>query len=212
MTKLLGRLDDVTILDVGAGSGFFSKHLLRHSDAQAAWCVDISYDTESDAVHDGKPIYYRRHVGAVEAEVVLLMDVLEHVDDDVSLLRHYAEKVGAGTRFLISVPAFGFLWSAHDEFLEHRRRYTLRQIENTVRQSGLIVEQGMYYFGFVFPIAAAMRIADKCRAGGRPPRSQLARHGAAVNATLAAVCQSELPLLRVNRLAGLTAFCLAKKQ
>ena len=56
--------------------------------------------------------------------VILLMDVLEHVDDDVGLLRAYAEPARPGTRFIVSVPAFSWLWSAHDEFLEHRRRYT----------------------------------------------------------------------------------------
>lgn len=211
VTKLLGNIDNATILDVGAGSGFFSKHLLRHSNAQTAWCVDISYAAESDGSEAGKRMYYRCSVDAVDANLVLLMDVLEHVDDDVGLLDHYKKKVPSGARFLISVPAFQFLWSSHDEFLEHKRRYTLRQIQDVARESGLVVEQSVYYFGFVFPIAAGMRMADKFLAGDRKPSSQLSKHSTAVNAALTAICHSELPLLSLNRFAGLTAFCVAKK-
>ena len=52
----------------------------------------------------------------------MIADVLEHVDDDLALLRQYAAKLGEGGRIVITVPAFSFLWSGHDVFLEHRRR------------------------------------------------------------------------------------------
>ena len=55
-----------------------------------------------------------------------MMDVLEHVSDDVGLVREYAKRAKPGTRFVVSVPAFMWLWSGHDVFLEHHRRYTLR--------------------------------------------------------------------------------------
>ena len=62
-----------------------------------------------------------------------MMDVLEHVDNDAGLVRHYATKVPSGAHFLVTVPAFRFLWSGHDVFLEHKRRYTLAEIEQTMR-------------------------------------------------------------------------------
>jgi hypothetical protein len=139
------------------------------------------------------------------------MDVLEHVDDDVELLKAYAQKVPVGTRFLVSVPAFQFLWSGHDDFLEHKRRYTLNHLEDVVRRAGLVVRHGAYYFGAVFPIAATVRLAGKwLRLGASPARSQLTRHHPLVNCSLAALCAAELPCLRFNRLAGLTIFCLAE--
>lgn len=197
---------------MGAGSGFFSRGLLAQSSAQLAYCVDISYPADSDAIEAGKPIYFRKSVDQVEADLVLLMDVLEHVVDDVGLLRQYADKVPRGARFLISVPAFEFLWSGHDVFLEHKRRYRLPQIEEVAEQAGLRVRQGTYYFGTVFPIAAMIRLASKAlRKDQQQPRSQLTMHHPLVNATLAALSAIELPLMRHNRLAGLTAFCLAEK-
>ena len=77
------------------------------------------------------------------------------------LVRHYATKVPSGAHFLVTVPAFRFLWSGHDVFLEHKRRYTLAEIEQTMRDAGLEVVRGAYYFGLVFPLAAAVRLATR---------------------------------------------------
>lgn len=212
MTRLLGKVQPLTILDVGAGSGFFTRYLLENSSAREACCVDTSYDKDSDAIYKGKPIRFRRSIQKVDADLVLLMDVLEHVDDDVGLLSSYIEKVPQGTRFLISVPAFQFLWSAHDIFLDHKRRYALSQIETVARQAGLSVTKGAYYFGIVFPIAAATRLySGKRHTRGTPARSQLSKHHPLMNWMLGRLCKLEMPVMRWNRIAGLTAFCLAQK-
>jgi hypothetical protein len=110
----------------------------------------------------------------------------------------------------MTVPAFRFLWSGHDEFLEHKRRYTLAQLETVARDAGLTVQQGAYYFGLVFPIAATLRLLPK-GAQPSPPRSQLKRHHPLVNTLLKSLCSIELPFMNANRLAGLTVFVLAQK-
>lgn len=209
--KLLRGEPMERILDVGAGSGFFSRSLLSQSHAREAWCVDISYTEDSESTQAGKPVHFRRSIDSVPAEVVLLMDVLEHVDDDIGLLKEYAAKVPANTTFLVSVPAFQWLWSAHDVFLEHKRRYTLPQIEHVAQSAGLQVKRGAYYFGAVFPIAVATRVMKKIlKRGTDEPKSQLKKHNPLVNGVLGSLCALELAALQHNRLAGLTAFCLAK--
>jgi hypothetical protein len=209
--KLLADRPISAILDVGAGAAFFSRDLLRTTDAREAWCVDIGYDADSDDSEGGKPVHLRRAIGPVDANLMLLMDVLEHVDDDVGLLADYAAKVPAGSTVLVSVPAFQFLWSGHDVYLEHKRRYTLEQAESMVKRAGLAVERGVYYFGLVFPIAMGLRMSEKLKSGGKQEvRSQLARHGAFVNGTLSTMCHAELPLMAFNRVAGLTVFVLAR--
>ncbi|PVZ59914.1 methyltransferase [Pseudomonas sp. B1(2018)] len=208
--RLLGDAPIKRILDVGAGSGFFTHHLLTHTEAREAWCVDISYLADSSATTAGKQVHYRRGIETVDADLVLLMDVLEHVDDDLGLLKAYVDKVPSGSRFLMTVPAFQFLWSGHDDFLEHKRRYTLAQFETLARNAGLTVQRGAYYFGAVFPIAAALRLLPHGRQGA-VPRSQLKRHHPLVNNVLKTLCKLELPLLGMNRLAGLSVFVLARK-
>jgi len=196
------------LLDVGAGSGFFSRHLLGHTEAESALCVDIGYPEDRDDRAAGKPVRFRRDTGPTDCDLVLMMDVLEHVDDDRGLVRHYAAKVPSGAHFLVTVPAFAFLWSGHDVFLEHKRRYRLPQIEAALGDGGLEIVRGSYYFGAVFPLAAAVRLADR---NTTEPRSSLSRHGALANGLLTAVCAAELPFFPFNRLAGLSAFVLARK-
>ena len=164
----------------------------------------------SSATTAGKPVHYRRAIETIDADLVLLMDVLEHVDDDLGLLKMYVDKVPSGSRFLMTVPAFQFLWSGHDDFLEHKRRYTLAQFETLARDAGLTVQRGAYYFGAVFPIAAALRLLPQS-AQTQPARSQLKRHHPLVNGVLKTLCSLELPLMGMNRLAGLSVFVLAQK-
>jgi SAM-dependent methyltransferase len=200
------------ILDVGAGSGFFSKGLLRLTNAREALCVDPNYPLEHDERIDGKPVRFRRHCAATNAELVLMMDVLEHVEDDVGLLRAYALKVASGTRLLITVPAFQFLWSGHDVFLEHKRRYTLGSLTRVVAQAGLTPESRCYFFGLVFPLAAATRLIDRLRPGRVPvAHSQLKAHSPLVNTALSGLCALDLRVFQANRIAGLSVFCLAHK-
>lgn len=211
LMRIIGPLAPGKILDVGAGSGFFSRYLLEHTGAMGAVCVDPGYEFEWDHTVAGKAIHFRHSVDAVDAGLVLMMDVLEHVDDDVGLLRWYASRVLRGTPVVVTVPAFRFLWSAHDEYLEHKRRYTLSGLEAVVRKAGLSIQCGAFYFGAVLPIAVALRMSARLLPRNRRPAgSQLMRHDSITNALLAGVCRLELPLLRWNRLGGLTIFCLAR--
>ena len=209
LRRMVAPLKPRHLLDVGAGSGFFSRHLLTKGGAQSALCVDLGYERERDETLDGKPVLYRRACGPTECDLVLMMDVLEHVEDDVALLRQYVSRVPPGAHFLVTVPAFRFLWSGHDVFLEHKRRYTLPEIERTLREAGLVVVTGAYFFGFIFPIAAAVRLATR---GNTQPRSSLSKHGVLANGLLTAACTAELPLFPINRVAGLSAFALARKR
>ena len=210
--RLVEPLQPRKILDVGAGSGFFSKHLLGHTQAKAAWCIDPFYPEEWDDSHAGKPIHYRHECNGTDADLILMMDVLEHIEDDLALLNDYVAKVPNGTRFLVTVPAFQFLWSGHDVFLEHYRRYTLPEVTDLMERAGLLVEHRAYYFGLIFPLVVAVRLAGRLlgRSTGEP-QSDLKRHGFFTNNLLSLICRLELPIFRFNRLAGLSVFCMARK-
>lgn len=197
------------ILDVGAGLGWFSLWLLRNGHAERAVCVDPGYETEHEERVEGGTILYRRSVTEVDADIVLMMDVLEHVDDDVALLRQYWDMAAPGTVFLITVPAFRFLWSAHDDYLEHRRRYTLSMLGDTVRAAGAEPEALHYYFGSIFPLAAVVRLTRSRRREAN--RSDMGRVPAAVNGLLTAILKAETQITTWNRLAGLSVVARLRK-
>lgn len=195
-------------LDIGAGSGFFSRTLVARGLVQEATCVDPGYvETKRTETITGRPITFVQHPGNRQADLVLMMDVLEHVDHDLALLREYVVRSSSGTVFIITVPAFMALWSQHDVFLEHKRRYTLRQLEKVVVASGLEITGGCYYFALIFPLVAVIRRFTR----GQARASSLKKHTPFINGVLRMVCFLELTFYRFNRLGGLTVFCVARK-
>jgi 2-polyprenyl-3-methyl-5-hydroxy-6-metoxy-1,4-benzoquinol methylase len=137
LLKFLKNTSPQKILDIGSGSAFFSRFLLTNSSAEECWCVDINYDRDLDFREHGKTIHFRRSFEKILGiDLVLLMDVLEHVDDDLTMLTDYVNLMPRGTKFLITGPAFQWLWSDHDLFLEHKRRYSLSQIESLSKRGG----------------------------------------------------------------------------
>ena len=199
------------ILDVGAGSAFFSRMLLRRTGAKDAVCVDPGYTGDRSEIENGKPIAFCRASPVGDADLVLLMDVLEHVDDDVGLVKTYAAAAKPGTRFVVSVPAFSWLWSQHDEFLEHRRRYTLNQILRVLSDAGLTPVTGFYFFGALFPAVALNRLWRRWREPTKEPASDLRRHHSVTNSILTRICMAESAVAPYNRAFGLTAFAVAEK-
>ncbi len=210
LLKLVADKPANRILDVGAGSGFFARQLLLHTDCRSATCVDPGYLADTDETISGKPIRFRRATSSAIADLVLLMDVLEHVEDDAALLSSYVAPAAPGTRFVITVPAFNWLWSEHDVFLEHYRRYTLAGIEAVCAAAGLEVTTGCYFYGTVLPLAVLQRLLV-APASKAPARSQMRTHSPLVNNLLWLACRMELPWCQSNRIAGLTAFVAARK-
>ncbi|MEZ5891990.1 MAG: methyltransferase domain-containing protein [Parvularculaceae bacterium] len=209
--SLLGRKPVKSLLDVGAGSGVFSQMLVNEGRAARAICVDPNYEDEFIGRRRTDRIAYVRSVETVDADLVLMADVIEHVDDDAGLIRAYAEKAAPGTRFLISVPAFQMLWSSHDEFLDHRRRYSLASLKAAAIAGGLHPLKLRYFFGALFPVVALARMSE---VKGEPASaSRLQAAPGWLNAALVAFHDVErLTLFPLNRVAGVTAFCLAEKR
>src|SRR5262245_29457942 len=104
MRAFLKGIEPRVILDVVAGSGIFSKILLQETSAQQAICVDIGYPGPSEEVFEGKMIRFQTSVSKTDADLALFMDVLEHVDDDLSLLRSYVDNLHKRAHVLITVP------------------------------------------------------------------------------------------------------------
>jgi len=213
LRRLVGPMETKTLLDVGAGSGVFAKAFLSAGVCERAICVDPNYTDQWLAENRTENIQFVRDVDAVQSELVIMIDVLEHVDDDVDLLKQYVDRAAPGTKFLISVPAFQFLWSSHDEFLEHRRRYTSADLLKTVRSSGLTAVKSRYFFGALFPIAAIGRIADRIFSSGKPAESSaMGSLPGFLNAAMIAIHDLErLLLFPINKVCGVSAFCVAVK-
>ena len=203
-----------TVLDVGAGSGVFSKLLLEKDRAKAAYCVDPAYPENTAQTHAGKPLHFVQNKPAADADLVMMMDVLEHVDDDLELLRAYSDDLRPGAQVFITVPAFNSLWSGHDVFLEHRRRYRRKEVDDLVSRAGLNVKVSRYFYGGLFPVAYVKRRADRKRleTGALEAKSDLAVTPPLLNSALVAAHDIERLLVYPwNKFMGLSVVCLAEK-
>ncbi len=143
------------IIEIGAGSTFFLKEALKLSTKAKGYAVDINYPVNQKSEIDR--IFLSRTLPKVSAEVYLFIDVLEHVDNDQGLLEQSLLWAKPNSIVIISVPAFQFLWSGHDDFLDHKRRYTRKMLERLAEQTRLEIIESRYIFGGLFPIALIIR-------------------------------------------------------
>lgn len=92
---------------------------------------------------------------------VVLLDVLEHVEDPVQVLRHVHAAVETNGAVIITVPAHPWLFSRWDEQLGHYRRYTVRQFREHACDAGFRVSWLNYWNSFTMPAAVAVRGWEK---------------------------------------------------
>ncbi len=207
LQRLLPHDFNRVVMDVGSGSGFFPKHLAEQGLIDRALCVDIGYHDNRDEDHAGANLLFRNAPEYCDASAVLFMDVLEHVEDDAGLLNSYRSMVPDNAVSIITVPAFNFLWSGHDVFLAHYRRYTVRTLTETIVRAGYRPIQVHFYYGLVFPLALAVRMLNPQRMA---VKSNLKKHHPAINSVLDVACQIELPTMQMNRLFGLSVCAVCR--
>ncbi|MFQ5890064.1 MAG: class I SAM-dependent methyltransferase [Gemmatimonadota bacterium] len=136
-------------------------------------------------------------------DAVLVLDVLEHLEDDAAAIREMRRISSPGAVCLITVPAHRFLWSPHDEVLHHKRRYTRKELERKLRENGLSVVQLCYGFATVFPVAWLVRWAKRVRARllpGAMRRDDFYPLPAWANEALYRLCRWEVTSVRRGRL------------
>lgn len=145
-----------------------------------------------------------------EVDLALLMDVLEHTPDDRAVLRETASHVAPGGHVFITVPAGEWLFSAHDRFLGHYRRYSLGSLRATIAAvPELEIVDLHYFYASVLAIAAPWRLA---RRGAARPSSDLRPLPAWFNAALRWLMRAELALASRNQWAGLSVVALCRRR
>lgn len=152
---LFKSADSISLVDIGAGSALFSKELLKRKIISNSVAVDTGYKSEFDDTSIG--ISYRRSINYGGHSHFLLTDVLEHIEDDLAFLKDVVSKADSKAAFIITVPAFMSLWSGHDVYLKHFRRYTKSNLQSLVEKSGLEVISLRYTYSTLFPIAYIQR-------------------------------------------------------
>lgn len=201
-----------TILEAGCGSGGNLAMLQQFGHVDAFECDDLArqhateksgLDIRSGALPHELPFDGRTY------DLIGLFDVLEHVEADSASLNALAKRLNANGKIIVTVPAYPFLWSMHDEQHHHLRRYTLGLLAKTARDAGLGISYSSYFNTFLFPFALVVRTAKRLT-GSQVPDDKLPP--AFINNLLAAVFGMERFLLGRFRLpAGLSLVAVMKR-
>ena len=149
---------------MGCGTGGNLTLLSRFGSVEA-----VEYDAEARAVAERKSGYRVGFCALPEQldveegsfDLIVLLDVLEHIEDDVAALRRVREKLAPGGRVLVTVPALPWLWSEHDATHHHFRRYTPATLRRSAEAAGLQVVRLGFFGTLLFPLVAATRLAKK---------------------------------------------------
>ena len=132
--------------------------------------------------------------------LVAMLGVIEHVNDDVGMLREARRVCRPGGIILLLTSAFTFLWSQHDEANRHVRRYTARELREKAQGVGLQVRYSSYLNFFLFPVAASVRLFQRLSPRRGEPRMDMFPVPEPFNAALAGLLALEGRLMQWVRL------------
>ncbi|WP_265529250.1 class I SAM-dependent methyltransferase [Sphingomicrobium marinum] len=169
---------EARILDAGCGTGGNLAFLRQFGSVDAC-----EYDDAARAIAARKsgiqvaPARLPDDLSQVGEgyDLITLLDVLEHLQDDVGSLEALRSRLAPGGKLLITVPALPWLWSEHDEKHHHHRRYTPATLRKVLNAAGMKGHRMGYMNSLLLPLAIAQRGASKLSrkaadAGDMPPK------------------------------------------
>lgn len=198
MLEELGLPPNCAVLDAGCGTG-------GNLDLLSAFGPTTGMEADDEALafaseRRGRAVVVKGHLPdgmpdfGHQFDLVVLLDVLEHIGPDSESLSALRTVMKPGAFVLITVPAFAFLWSKHDELHHHKRRYVKSSLQRVIAGAGLQTIRVTYFNTVLFPLIAAVRLKESLFPGSDTMR-ELTVPGAGINGILESVLRMESRLL-----------------
>lgn len=198
------------ILEIGCGTGHNLSMLSGFGHVEG-----LELDDEARALSERRlgravlssPLPELAGVPDRHYDLIGAFDVIEHIDDDTAALTSIASKLKPGGRFIMTVPAHQWMWTAHDVANHHKRRYSKRCLRELIDASPMKLERLGYFNSFLFPLAIAERTASKLRG---KTNGDVRLPAAPLNAILEKIFSAERHLVgRFPMPPGLSLFAVA---
>jgi len=166
------------VFDIGCGDAFFIENLAERLPNSRFVAIDSAFDDDMVEMYNNKlgqtniqafnSLEKATQNNIDKTDIVLLLDVIEHIADDISFLKSLRANpvITDNTLFVITAPAFQALFCSRDRFLGHKRRYNNRQLKNSIEQAGLKEISSGYFFFSLLPLRLLQVFIEKMIPGG----------------------------------------------
>lgn len=151
------------ILDAGCGSGRNMVDLARRGTVTGVELSETSLRLarERDVGEVVLGSVLEMPFADSSFDLAVCLDVIEHLEDDVAALRELRRVVTPGGPLLVTVPAYQWLWSGHDEINHHHRRYTDRSLKRAAQEAGWSEVRNTHFNALLLPAAILLRVLDR---------------------------------------------------
>lgn len=219
-------LEKPRVLDFGSGDSWLVHRICQVlPNGRRITCVDSAYSDEQMVTFRAQypNSTFHKELPLQQFDFVFALDALEHVENDLTMLRKISELLPKDGIIFITVPAFQCLYTEHDRFLQHFRRYRLGQINKLLVSADLKIEKSGYFFASLLAPRAlkkCMRVVLQVMFNGREKKSFGARpwrRARAIAQLFAFLWISENQILIwlatfKIRIPGLTVWAVCKKK
>lgn len=186
-----------TVIDIGCGDVWVAEQLALVFRSAKFLAVDQAFDEgllrslRANLCVNNVELYPSLE-SAVElrenpADIVLLLDVIEHIADDEMFLHslYQSKMLSESVQLLITVPAFQELYCSHDTFLAHYRRYNLKQLRSVIEGAGFeVLEQGYFFTSLLVPRLVQVQLEKFLQEKAKPQKGLAAWKGNSLKSTL----------------------------
>lgn len=212
---------DLKILDIGCSSGRLIRDLINEGFSQDnLYGIDISERGVEECIKLGI-----KHCSVMDGaepkfedglfDIIVSSDSLEHIEQENKALDHWHRILKPGGKALIYVPAYMFLWSAHDEINHHFRRYRRSELKQKLENKSFKIVSSGYWNFSMFPIIAIARVLQRIiKTKRESQKSDLEKSSALFDPIFSIILQIENYLITKWNISfpfGISTYCIAEK-
>jgi len=189
LKKHLNNAKNLELCEIGCGSGGNLKMLAMHGVVDA---IEMEPNALQRATNRNIVGVRTTAVGWLpdnlplqeNYDVIVALDVIEHIDDDLESLKVLRERLKPGGSLLVTVPAYQWLWGPHDTANHHKRRYNRKLLLQQLKLAGFNVSFSSYFNTLLFPLSLIARFIQKLTGPHKAQFDELKIPHPAINSAL----------------------------